>query len=55
MSWFRTTPHVRPRSKTPPHRSSQMATNHFEEAKKTALFPSSKSPESPDSNKRNKP
>jgi hypothetical protein len=52
MSWFRTTPHVRPRSKTPPHRSSQMATKHFEEAKKTALSPSNKSPAE---NKRNKP
>jgi hypothetical protein len=51
MSWFRTTPHVRPRSKTPPHRSSQMAAKHLEESKKTAL-PLSKSPES---NKQNKP
>ncbi len=52
MSWFRVTPHVRPRSKASPHRSSQMATKHFEESKKTALSPSNKTPV-PD--KRNKP
>jgi hypothetical protein len=39
MSWFKTTPHVRHKSKPAPHRSSPLGQKHLEEAKKLSPAP----------------
>lgn len=39
MSWFKTTPHAKPKHRSAPHRSSPIGQKHFEEAKKLSPAP----------------